>query len=176
MKIIFTKSSGQQILPRLTLFFLAALLVFGFASAASAKGVATDKVKPAEIQPGTYDLITSSNPAPIAILKKEGAPYDIKLATAGSTYNVTSGLIEDQALRSANDFLKKDSAVLNTDVKEIKGPDGSVIGYEMTPVNRPLRWGSLSDVTETTYKASGGKVWAYVAPDPMVQSETQGGG
>lgn len=175
MKVLYLRPKGQGVL-QMMLFFAAALLVFGFASAAWAKGVKTDTVKPAEVQSGTYDLITSSNPAPIAILKKEGAPYDIKLATAGSTYRVTSGLTKDRALKTANDFLKKDSEVQKTDVKEIKGPEGSVIGYEVTPEYKVLRWGNVPDITDTTYKASGSKVWAYVTPNPMVQSETQGGG
>ncbi len=175
MKVLYLKPKGHGVL-QMMLFFAAVLLVFGFASAASAKGVATDTVKPAGVQSGTYDLITSGSPAPIAILKKEGAAYDIKLATAGSTYKVTSGLTEDQAIKTANDFLKKDSAVLNTDVKEIKGPDGSVIGYEMTPVNRPLRWGSLSNIATTSYKASGDKVWAYVIPDPLYSADLMGAG
>lgn len=159
----------------------AALLIFVFAGGASARGVDTDLVEPAEIQSGTYTLIAAEEPAPIAILKKEGAGYDIRLGSAGSGYTVTESLSEDRALMMATDLLEKDSAVTDVEIAEIKGPDGNVIGYELTPVFMPLRYGSAGiagDVTGTSYSVSEEKerVLAYVAPDPLFEAEKWGGG
>jgi hypothetical protein len=164
-----------------TIVFAASLIVFGFAGGASARGVKTDVVKPAEIQAGTYTVITAAVPAPVAILKKEGAGYDIRLATAGSGYTVTSGLSGDVALLKATDVLEKDSSVSNVEITEIKSPEGSVIGYELTPVYMPLRYGSAGiagDVTGTSYSVSKEKerVLAYVAPDTLFEAEQWGGG
>lgn len=164
-----------------TIVLAAALLVFGFAGGATARGVDTDVVEPAEIQSGTYSVIAATEPAPIAILKKEDARYGIRLATAGSGYTVTEGLSGDQALVMARDLLEKDASVRDVEITEIKSPEGNVIGYELTPVFMPLRYGSAGiagDVTGTSYRVSEEKerVLAYVAPDPLFQAEQMGGG
>ena len=120
----------------------AAVLLFVAVGTASAKGVKTDTVKPAEVQQGTYSVITLNYPVPIALLQKEGQPYDIRPVTSRS-YKTEYGLSENQAIERAKEVLEKDPHVLKTNISEIKGPQGEIIGYELTPVYMPLYFGSF---------------------------------
>lgn len=155
----------------------AAVLLFVAVGIASAKGVKTDTIKPAEVQPGTYSVITSNYPVPFALLQKEGQPYDIKLETSGS-YKTDYGLSEDQAIEKAKAVLEKDVHVQKTNIAEIKGPQGEVIGYELTPVYMPLYFGSFGQtgLGSVQYIVKGSDVLAYVRPIPQIQYNRMGAG
>ncbi len=159
-----------------SMLFAGIILLVAFGTA-SAKGVKTGMVKPADIQPGTYSVITLNYPVPIAILQKEGQPYDIRPDTSGS-YTPVHGLNEGQAIEKANTALVKDPHVLRTDISEIKASDGEVIGYALMPVYMPLYFGSFGQAGLGTvdYTVKGNKVLAYVRPIPQILYNKMGAG
>lgn len=164
----------------LMMLFAAALFLFGIASAAAAKGAKTEMVHPGDVQAGTYRIVTYehavlNDPVNIAILQKEGTPYDINFADSRFRNDLASGMQADQALSVARNFVESDPSVQNVDLTKIYAPDGTVIGYEMTPVFMPLRYGGL-DPFVTNYKVAGNSVLGYVTEDPMLMSTEQGGG
>ncbi len=156
-------------------FLTALLLLFAVVSTASAKGVKTEMTKPSDMQPGTYTVLTTTYPVPVAILQKGDQPYHISFRTTGSSYKVYQGLSQDQAISKAKSILEKDPAVQNTDLAEIKGPDGVIIGYEMNPVYKPLYFGSYAEagLGTVSYKIKGNDVFAYVTPNPIYASKSR---
>jgi hypothetical protein len=163
----------------LMLFLASALLLVGFVSVAAAKGVSTDLSSAAEVQAGTYSLITNGcmatdDPSTVAILHKEGAPYNIGFAR-GTDYQVISGLSAGEALRQAEAIVECSASVQDTEVAEISAPDGTLLGYEVSPTFMPLRYGSYHPV-DTSYKIKGNEVVASVVLDPFVTMSDQGGG
>ena len=156
-----------------------ALLFIGLAVSAEAKGVKTDRVKPYDVESGTYKVIgfekgTVNDPMMIAILQREDVPYSLKFKTAGDSREVT-GLTQDEAIRQAEAYVKSNPAVTKTELSKIYDADGTLIGYEMTPVFMPMRYGS-SDVVDSHFRVSGDRTLAYVTVDPMLQQIEQGGG
>ncbi len=178
MKTLYLRPAQQRVLYSVMSFFAAALLLFGFASIAAAKGVSTALANPSELQ-GTYSVITygctaADDPATVAILQKEDTPYTFNFVAPVSQYNIISGLRADDALRQAEDFVQCGPSARQTELTKIYGPEGTVIGYEVKPVFTPLRYGS--EGVDTHYKVEGNKVLAYVTTDPLLQQDWMGTG
>lgn len=159
----------QSILTARRSVFFTSVLLFVVIGTASAKGVTTGTVKPTDVQPGTYSVITLNYPVPLAILQKEGQPYEIKPKTSGS-YKTDHGLSEVQALAKADSAIEKDVHVRKTAISEIKGPDGAVVGYQLTPLYMPLYFGSFGQTGLGTvdYTVKGKAVLAYLRPIPQI--------
>ncbi len=167
--------------PLLMLFLTAAMLLFAVASTASARTLTTDAVKPADIQGGTYSLIahgcnSAEDLAPVAILQREDTPYHFGVVAPRGETQTIAGLTRDEALRRAQDFVNCNPSVLQrADITEIRGPNDTLVGYEVKPVYYPLRSGS-SDGVHTSYRVKGDTILTYVYPDPLLQGNQMGGG
>lgn len=157
-----------------------AFLFVGMAAfSADAGGVKTDRVKPDDVQAGTYRVVgfergTVNDPLRIAILQRSDVPYNLKFKTAGVSREV-AGLSETDAIRRAEAFVKSNPAVTETEVSRIYGDDGTLIGYEVSPVFMPMRYGS-SDVVDSHYRISEDRTLAFVTVDPLLSDIEQGGG
>jgi hypothetical protein len=167
-----------RFIQRSVLSVAVALLFIGLAASAEAKAVKTDRVKPHDVQAGTYNVIgyeqeTVNGPIRVAILQKEDAP-NIKFKTPGDTKQVT-GLTQDNAIRQAEAYVKANPAVTKTELSKMYDADGTLIGYEMSPIFLPMRYGS-SDVVDSHFRISEDRTLAYVTVDPLLQQVEQGGG
>lgn len=163
------------------LAFAVALLVIGFASTAAARTAKTDMVSFSDIPSGSYKLVTyeqgtTNDPVMVAILQKEGTPYNLKFGTRGIVKDLGTLPAED-AIKQAEAFVESSATVRDVEVAEIYGPDGTVLGYEVTPVFMPLRYGS-SDVVDTHYdiQTDRNRTLASIGIDPLVGFSEQGGG
>ncbi len=160
---------------RRSALFAIVILFSAIVGTASAKGVRTDMIKAADVQPGTYTLITTGYPVAVAILQKEGQPYHVSFRTSGTDYKVYPGLTKEQAISKGKSILEKKPEVQSTDFAEIKGPDGGIIGYEMNPVYKPLYFGSYAEagLGSVSYKIEGNDVFAYVTPNPIYAAKSR---
>lgn len=182
MKTFYSRSArDQRVLPLLLMFLAASLLILALAPLADAKGVKTRSSSEAEIESGTYSLITygcdgASDPAAVAFLQKEGAAYDITVVAPRSQHQVLSGLSKDQAVELAKDFASCSPNAIDTDVARIVGPDGSLVGYEFSPEYLPLHVGN-TDGADTRYRMKDDDtIVANVMVDPLLEMSMMGGG
>ncbi len=168
----------------MVMLLAAILFLFGFVSFASAKGVTTYVTKPADVQTGTYRLLgygcnSAQDIGNVAILQREDSPYGIGFSPRshyfGDTKVLLSGLTADQAVAEAKAFVQCNPNATKTDVAAIHAPDGSLVGYEVTPVFKPLAFGGTPGV-DTSYSVKGNHIIAEVSPDPQAQMNIQGGG
>jgi hypothetical protein len=172
-------SPSKTIALRALLLAIAMLFV-GFLSSASAKDVSTRAEKESSIQPGTYSLVAygcnaASDPQAVAFLQRDDSPYRVSIVQPRAEYQMAAGLTADEAFKRAENFVTCNPNAIRTDISSIKAPDGTLIGYELTPVLAPLHSGSV-DPVDTAYRVKGNDVLAYVTVDPLLQMNEMGGG
>lgn len=170
----------QQRIGLFVLFIAAAFLLFGFASTATAKGVTIEDAKISELQGGTYSVFgygcnASEDTPAIAILKREGTPYDFTMDAPVAEYRVSSGLAVGDAVRLAEKFVQCNPEAQDVEFNRIVAPDGTVLGYEMTPIYSPLRYGSAG-LIGTSYRIEENMVFADVEVNPLTELNDWGGG
>ena len=73
-----------------------AFLFIGIVSSASAKGVSTRMDKEANIEPGTYSVVSygcngANDPRAVAFLQKEDSPYHVSIVEPRAEYSMVAG-------------------------------------------------------------------------------------
>jgi hypothetical protein len=162
------------------LLIAVAFLFVGIVSSASAKGVSTSMDKETNIMTGTYSVVAygcngAADPRAVAFLQRDDAPYRVSIVEPRADVQTVMGLTADEAFRRAEDFVTCNPNAGEVELARITAPDGTLIGYEVSPVYLPLHSGS-SDGVETAYRVEGNKVMAYVTADPLLQLNEMGGG
>lgn len=127
-----------------------------------------------EVQ-GTYDLILfganhGNDIATIAILDKAGDGVRVEPHAPPYVYRVKSGLSAQEALHDADEFIRWHHAFRSPQLSRIIDASGTVIGYEMRPLYRPLEFG-VTDVLDISYTAERGKVVAWIRLIPSVEAQ-----
>jgi hypothetical protein len=190
MKAVYIPVRGQQKAISLMtfLFFAAILLLFVFASSALARGVSVDKADASELS-GNYTVIgygceAASEAPSLAILKKEGTPYDFEVSTQPAFFwgsltetgtRQITGVPAVQALARAEKFVKCNPDVIDTEINKITDAEGRVLAYEVRPLYSPLRYGNAG-LFSTSYRIEENEILASVGVNPLATTNEWGGG
>jgi hypothetical protein len=166
------------------LFFAILLLSFTITSCVLTTGnhLRIEAAKPSEVT-GTYTLYLYGCRYPddlenVALLDKEGGPYTIEIYAPDTRYKVKTGLLAEEALKQAEQFVK--CSVHYQDTRFSKIPDqagtaGNIIGYEVRALYSPIRYG-IYDVLDVQYVVQDDKIVVYIKLDPAVEMQLRDGG
>ncbi len=118
-----------------------------------------------------YDLILyggrySEDLYTVAILSIEGTPYRIVPYAPAFDYKVLKNVSAPQAMETVVRFFRNTNPnFMGIGLRQVLGPDGKAIAYEIRPLYQPFVYG-FSDVLETSYWVMGKglvNVWIDVA-------------
>jgi hypothetical protein len=105
---------------------------------------------------GTYTLVLyggqhSDDLETAAFLDKEGDVFTIKPFGATYLYRTEKGMQVREAMQAADNFFRSVLSAYNQhEIRQISGPDGSAIGYELRPLLLPFVYGE-SDALMISY-------------------------
>jgi hypothetical protein len=157
-----------------------AFLFIGLVSNASARGISSSMDKDSNILAGNYSVVAygcngANDPTAVAFLQREDSPYRFSIIEPRADVQTVAGLTEDEAFRRAEDFVTCNPNADDVELARITAPDGTLIGYEVTPVYVPLHAGS-SEGVQTAYRVDGNNIRTYLTIDPLLQLNQMGGG
>jgi len=138
-------------------FALAASLLLTLTACASGTLLPTDYLHSHQIDDkGTFDLILYGGRnvhdlKTVAILDRDGDPYTIVPFGAEYFSRRLDNLPLPEAFSKGEQFIANSLYYSTTEIKVIKGPDGSIIGYELRPLYMSLYVGGTGDVLSTAY-------------------------
>lgn len=155
---------------------LAALLIVPMAlfhGCAAGKRLSTREIS-AAAPSGDYSLILFGCRYPddilnTAFLDKAGDPFHFDIYAPDYDFTSLNGMAAPDALRRAESFIRCSFHYQQTQLREIVGPDGGTIGYEVRPLYSPLRYGT-PDVMQVNYFLRGNRVVIYIRLDPRVEA------
>ncbi|MEW6602180.1 MAG: hypothetical protein AB1499_14495, partial [Nitrospirota bacterium] len=113
------------------------LLIFIY-SCASERHFITERARPEELS-GTFTLFLygarhSDDVANVAILDREGDPYEIQIYAPEFDFSVKKGLSADDALAEAASHVKYHRDFIRSRLAKIIDDKGDTIGYELRPL------------------------------------------
>jgi hypothetical protein len=161
-----------------TLFFIAAiifLIIAGLIAHSGNKHLKTEAASPAEVQ-GIFTLLLygSSSPtdlANIAILDKEGDPYSLEIYAPDSSYTAQTGLNAAQALKEAEQFVRRNIQFERSRLHRILSPAGAGIGYELRPLYSVTTFGR-DDILDVRYSIKDRKVLVRIELEPDIERQS----
>jgi len=160
--------------------YLAALLMTAFLSASCAPGMHLDtrNATGADVT-GTYRVIYFgcnffNDLETIAFLQKEDSRYVFEPYAPDFQYRVAKGVPAEEAIASAEKFVKCSGSFLRPEMSSVLAPDGSILGFEVRPLHIPLTYG-IEDVLQTNYYIKGEKVLIAIKLVPEIAKMLQGG-
>jgi hypothetical protein len=112
---------------------------------------------------GTYTLILyggnySDDLETIAILDREGDPYNFEPYAPDFDYRIKKRVPAKKAMKEAEKFVSFHNSFLRSQISRIIDNNGKTIGYEVRPLYQPLTFG-ISDVLDVYYWVKeGGRV------------------
>jgi hypothetical protein len=157
------------------LFFIAAIIlviIVGFIVLSGENHLKTEAVNPAEVQ-GRFTLLLygSSSPndlANIAILDAEGDSYSFEIYAPDTSYTVQAGLNAAQALKEAEQFVRRNIQFERSRLHRILSPAGAGIGYELRPLYSVTTFGR-DDVLDVRYSIKDRKILVSIELDPDIE-------
>jgi len=166
---------------RLTLL-AASLLVLSGSCATTGTILSTSGLQDidAAVEAASFALILHSSQEQsymdtVAILDIEGDMYKFEPDSAPYSFAVQEGLTGEQALQNARRFIRYYARHNSMDQREIMGPAGEVIGYELRPLYHAFVYG-VSDVMDITYDHQAeGRVVVTVELLFQVEHQLRGG-
>ena len=143
-------------------------VVMGLATACSLALHSTIKTELARAEDvsGVFSLILwggtyVDDPETIAFLDLEGDQYTFEPYAPDFDFTLIKGVPAKDALKRAEEFVSQNNDFLNSQVFRILDPNGVVIGYEVHPFYRSLRYG-ISDVVDVQYWITNKTVYVKV--------------
>lgn len=118
--------------------------------------LSTQSVADLNTSRGTYNLIlygghNAHDLQSVAILDRTDDPHTILPFGASFKYRIIENLSTADALARGERFLNDLIAYRGTEKREIRGPDQTVLGYELRPLFMPLATGLLGDILDSSY-------------------------
>jgi len=112
---------------------------------------------------GTFSLVLyggtyGNDVQALAILYKDDSPYTIVPYAPEFDYKIIKHIPAKDALAAAYSFTSQNPDFARAQIARIVDSSGMVIGYEIRPLYRPFRYGSL-DVLYTNYWRKGDKIF-----------------
>lgn len=155
------------------LFALVIVAISLFQGCSAGKRLTTQEMSPVAPS-GEYSLLLFGCRYPddilsVAFLDKEDDPFHFDIYAPDYDFNVLNGVPAVDALGRAENFIRCSFHYQQTQLREIVGPEGGVIGYEVRPLYSPLRYGTL-DVMNINYYLRGNDVIIYIRLDPRVEA------
>jgi hypothetical protein len=131
------------------------------------------QVARAEDVSGNFSLVLwggrfLDDPETIAFLDIEGDQYTIEPYAPDFDFTVKRGVPAKEALKRAEEFVSQNTDFQNSQVFSILDRNGVVIGYEVRPFYRPLRYG-LSDIIDVQYWITDKTVNVKVRLKPWIE-------
>jgi len=111
----------------------------------------------------------------VAFLDFEGDQYTFEPYAPDFDFTIKKGVPAKEALKRAEEFVSQNSDFQNSQVFRILDQSGVVIGYEMHPFYRPLRYGH-SDVIDVQYWIDNKTVKVKVRLKPWIERMRFDGG
>jgi hypothetical protein len=136
----------------------------------------TEAAYPAEVQ-GKFTLLLyggSSSPndlANIAILDAEGDPYSFEIYAPDSSYTVQAGLNAAQALKEAEQFVRRNIQFERSRLHRILSPAGAAIGYELRPLYSVTTFGR-DDILDVRYSIKDRTVLVCIELEPDIERQS----
>lgn len=185
MKVMmaFTTKYYRRRLRRILSFFAIAILLLSLIITScvltTGNHLRIEAAKPSEVT-GTYTLYLYGCRYPddlenVALLDKEGGPYTIEIYAPDTRYKVKAGLLAEEALKQAEQFVKCSVHYQDTRFSKIPDPAGNIIAYEVRALYLPIRYG-MYDVLDVQYVARDNKIVVYIKLDPAVEMQLRNGG
>jgi hypothetical protein len=110
----------------------------------------------------------------VAILVSNSSKYPVEIYDIDTSYKVEKDVPAQQALRTADSFLRCTThRIWQTVLRRIPDDSGGTIGYEVRPLYFPLEFGQ-PDVLLTSYSLQDGKIRAYIRLDRDVERMING--
>ena len=169
-------------IPGLVLTCSLIVVVMGLATGCSLALHTTVKteVARAEDVSGNFTLILwggrfLDDPETVAFLDLEGDQYTFNPYAPDFDFTIKKGVPAKDALKRAEEFVSQNSDFQNSQVFRILDPSGVVIGYEVHPFYRLLRYG-LSDVIDVQYWITDKTVNVKVRLKPWIERMRFDGG
>ena len=139
----------------------------------------TQGVPPQEVT-GTYRVIFygcnfMNDLETIVIFDKEDDNYFFDPYAPEFKYREKKAMDSAAAFAEAEDFLRCNASFSSIQLRQITGPDGVVVGYELRPLYFPYGYG-VQDVLDTNYFLKADKVVAVIRLIPSVERMIHGGG
>lgn len=135
----------------------AVLLALALAGCVSAGGLAvraTDRIAPGTYRTLFYSAYARNDLLTVVILDRDGDGWTIEPLGAPSDFRVSEGQSGEEALAAARPFFRLISGFNRVATREIRGPGGEMIGYELRPLYQPFVHG-MEDVLDTSYRQRG---------------------
>ncbi len=106
----------------------------------------------------------------VAFLDIEGDYYTLEPFAPDFDYVKDNGMSAEDAIQRAEKFISFHASFWKTQLAEIIGPDGGVIGYELKPLYLPFIYGA-SDVLDISYwPKKDGKIKVIITLIPWLKS------
>lgn len=168
--------NGKKVFSAVAFLILAAALDGCMAG----KQLYPSAAEPAAVA-GSYTLLLYGCHYPdditnLAILVSDSSKYPVEIYDIDTSYKVEKEVPAQQALRTADSFLRCTThRIWQTVLRRIPDDSGGTIGYEVRPLYFPLEFGQ-PDVLLTSYSLRDGKVRAYIRLDRDVERMINGSG
>ncbi|MCX7794282.1 MAG: hypothetical protein N2257_07780 [Thermodesulfovibrionales bacterium] len=134
----------------------------------------TEEVREGKIF-GTYTLLLHGNRfggdiENIVIFDIESDKYTFEIFAPEFDYQIIKGLSGDEALKRAEDFVRRHILFKRSQLSKIFDNEGNLIGYEL----RPLYFSSAfmtDDVLDVDYRIKGDKVVVRIEVNPFLMKK-----
>lgn len=127
-----------------------------------------------EIDSGVFKVILyggkhANDLETVAFLDIDGDAYTLKPYGAKFNFTEYAGQEGFEAYNTAKEFVSSHRSFKRSELREIMGPQGGVIGYEVRPLYRMLEFGT-DDLVDVTYELTGANdVQIYVRLQESVE-------